>query len=72
MPKGTIRRLFADVRSGLIRTEQGEDVFFHRRHLKGADYKSLKEGQQVEFEVGKLSNGYPQAVKVRLTQTKGR
>lgn len=66
MPKGTIRRLFADLGSGLIKTEQGGDIFFHRSQLRGVDYNSLKEGQEVEFEVGKVRDGYPQAVRVKL------
>ena len=53
MPKGTIRRLIADRGFGFIRTERGEDLFFHRNQLQGVEFASLREGQQVEYEVGK-------------------
>ena len=71
MPKGTIRRLITDRGFGFIATEQGEDLFFHRNELQGVDYNSLREGQQVEFEVGQGRNGRDQAVRVRLPQPKG-
>jgi len=38
--------------------------------LEGVDYNSLREGQQVEFEVGQGRNGQPLAVKVRLISIK--
>jgi CspA family cold shock protein len=70
MPKGTIRRLTADRGFGFIRTERGEDLFFHRNELQGVDYNSLREGQQVEFEVEQGPDGSC-AAKVRLAQSKG-
>ena len=48
-----------------------EDLFFHRSQLQGVDYDSLREGQEVEFEVGQGRDGRPQAVKVRLAQPQG-
>ena len=71
MPKGTIRRLIADRGFGFIRTAEGKDLFFHRNELQGVDYSSLREGQEVEFEVGKGQDGRPQAVRVRLAQSAG-
>jgi len=71
MPKGTIRRLITDRGFGFIRTERGEDLFFHRNQLQGVEFASLREGQQVEYEVGKERNGRPEAVGVRLVQPKG-
>ncbi len=68
MPKGTIRRLM-DRGYGFIKTEQEEDLFFHRNDLEGVEFASLNEGQEVEFEKGKGRDGRPQAVRVRLTQT---
>jgi CspA family cold shock protein len=70
MPKGKIRRLIADRGFGFITTGQRQDFFFHRSELRGVDYTSLREGQEVEFEVGQDRNGRPQAVKVRLAQSK--
>ena len=70
MPKGTIRRLITDRGFGFITTEQGEDIFFHRNELQGVDYSSLRERQQVEFEVEQGPDGSC-AVRVRLGQPKG-
>ena len=53
MPKGTIRRLITDRGFGFIKGDRGEDLFFHRSEVQGVDYSSLREGQQVEFEVEK-------------------
>ncbi|MFC2018157.1 cold-shock protein [Chloroflexota bacterium] len=65
MPTGTIRRLM-DRGYGFIKTEEGEDLFFHRNELQSVDYNSLIEGQGVEFEVGRGRDGRSQAVRVRL------
>jgi len=68
MSKGTIRRLM-DRGYGFIKTEQGEDLFFHRNNLQAVDYSSLREGQEVEFEVGQGRDGRSQAVNVSLAAT---
>jgi CspA family cold shock protein len=70
MTRGTIKRLFGKRGLGFITTEQGEDIFFHRSKLQGVDYDSLREGQEVEFEVRRAFGGRPQAVNVRLAQAK--
>ena len=67
MPKGTIRRLM-DRGYGFIKTEEEEDLFFHRNDLEGVEFSSLGEGQEVEFEKGQGRDDRPAAVKVRLTQ----
>ena len=67
MPKGTIRRLITDQRFGFITAEQGEDLFFDHNELQEVDYSSLREGQQVEFEVAQEPDA-SYAVKVRLAQ----
>lgn len=71
MAKGSIRRLITDRGFGFIMTEEGKDLFFHRNELQGVDYSSLRQGQEVEFEVGEGRNGRPQAVRVRLAALKG-
>jgi len=68
MPKGTIRRL-TDRGFGFIKTEQGDDLFFHRSELQGVDYSSLREEQEVEYEIGKGRDGRSQAVSVKLAAT---
>ena len=69
MPKGTIRRLISDRGYGFIKTEQGEDLFFHRNELQGVNYNYLREGQEVEYEVGRGRDGRSNAVGVRLAAT---
>ena len=70
LPKGTIKRLISDRGFGFIYTNEGKDLFFHRNELQAGDFRSLREGQQVEFEVGQGRNGCPEALKVRLVQLK--
>ena len=52
MAKGTIRRLM-DRGYGFIKGEQEEDLFFHRNNVEGAEFNSLSEGQEVEYEQGR-------------------
>ncbi len=70
MANGTIRRLITERGFGFIQTVEGKDLFFHRSELQNVDYDSLREGQEVEFEMGKGRNGLLQAVKVRPAQPK--
>jgi CspA family cold shock protein len=70
MANGTIRRLITERGFGFIQTVEGKDLFFHRSELQNVGYDSLREGQQVEFEVRQGRDGRPQAVKVRLAQPK--
>ena len=69
MTKGTIRRLM-DRGFGFIKTEEEEDLFFHRNNLEEVEFNSLSEGQEVEFEKGEGRDGRPQAVKVRPAKSK--
>jgi cold shock CspA family protein len=39
MPKGIIKRLMLDHGFGFIKTEPGEDLFFHHTALQGVDYR---------------------------------
>ncbi len=70
MPKGTIRRLM-DRGYGFIKTEQEEDLFFHRNDLEEVEFGDLSEGQEVEFEKGQGRDGRSQAVKVKLAEPEG-
>jgi cold shock protein len=42
---------------GFIKREQGEDVFVHFRAIRGDGYRTLNEGQQVEFTVTQGQKG---------------
>ncbi|MFC1808118.1 cold-shock protein [Candidatus Omnitrophota bacterium] len=48
---------------GFITPEEGNDVFVHHTAIQGDGYKSLDEGQEVEFEVEQGPKG-DQAVNV--------
>jgi CspA family cold shock protein len=46
-------KFFSDEKGfGLITTENGEELFVHHTNIDGTGFKSLAEGQAVEFEVG--------------------
>ena len=52
MQEGTIARLVSDRGFGFIARVGGEkDIFFHSNELKNVEYKDLKEGDKVTFEV---------------------
>jgi len=70
MAKGTIKRLILDRGFGFIQTKEDEDLFFHRNELQEVQFADLREGQEVEFEMGQGRDGRQQAVKVRLAQPK--
>lgn len=48
---------------GFIEQEGGKDIFVHYSAIQGEGFKSLTEGQKVEFEVTQGAKG-PQATKV--------
>ena len=48
---------------GFIEQEGGKDIFVHYTAIEGDGFKTLTEGQEVEFEVTQGAKG-PQAVNV--------
>ena len=51
MATGTVKWFNAEKGFGFIAREQGEDVFVHYSNITGGGYRSLDEGQRVEFDV---------------------
>ncbi|MBI3618040.1 MAG: cold-shock protein [Candidatus Omnitrophica bacterium] len=51
MARGTVKWFNNQKGYGFISTEAGKDVFVHHTAIQGSGYKSLEEGQTVEFEV---------------------
>jgi CspA family cold shock protein len=48
---GTVKWFNNDKGYGFISREGGPDVFVHYTAIQGAGYRSLEEGQRVEFEI---------------------
>ena len=51
MTTATVKFFNAEKRFGFISREQGEDVFVHFSNIQSEGYKTLDEGQKVEFDV---------------------
>jgi CspA family cold shock protein len=51
MERGTVKWFNAAKGYGFIQRTSGEDVFVHFKAISGEGYKTLNEGDQVEFEV---------------------
>jgi len=51
MPTGTVKFFNADKGFGFISREGQDDVFVHFSNIQGDGYRTLDEGQQVEFDV---------------------
>jgi CspA family cold shock protein len=48
---GTVKFFNAEKGFGFISRDQGDDVFVHYSNIQGNGYRSLSEGQQVEFDI---------------------
>ena len=48
---GTVKWFNAEKGFGFISREDGDDVFVHFSAIQGDGYKSLEEGQKVDFEI---------------------
>jgi len=57
MAKGTVKWFSNQKGYGFITPESGEDVFVHHTAIQGDGYKTLDEGQEVEFEVQQGDKG---------------
>lgn len=60
---GTVKWFNADKGYGFIEREDGPDVFVHFRSIVGDGFRTLNEGQKVQFEVTQGQKG-PQAENV--------
>ena len=60
---GKVKWFNAEKGFGFIAVEDGDDIFVHFSAIQGDGYKTLDEGQEVEFEVVEGNRG-PQAANV--------
>jgi CspA family cold shock protein len=51
MEKGTVKWFNEAKGYGFIKRQSGEDVFVHFKSIIGEGFRTLKEGEEVEFEV---------------------
>lgn len=63
---GRVKWFNPDKGFGFIEREGGDDVFVHFSAIQAEGYKSLEEGQRVEFDIEKGQRG-PQAANVKLS-----
>ena len=63
MPTGTVKFILNEKGFGFISVDEGEDIFVHYSNIEGDGYKTLDEGQTVEFEIGEGKKG-PEALNV--------
>lgn len=66
MAKGVVKWFNEKKGYGFLSQEDGDDVFVHYTSIKGEGFKTLKEGDAVEFEVQEGPKG-PQAVNVQVS-----
>lgn len=64
---GTVKWFNATKGFGFIERENDEDVFVHYSEINGDGYRTLEEGERVEFTVTQGQKG-PQASNVVLSQ----
>lgn len=57
MATGTVKWFSAEKGYGFISREGGSDLFVHYSAINGSGYRTLEEGQAVEFEVTKGPKG---------------
>ena len=66
MANGTVKWFNSSKGYGFITPESGDDVFVHHSAIQGDGYKSLDEGQSVEFEIEQGPKGAHAANVVKL------
>jgi CspA family cold shock protein len=63
---GVVKWFNADKGYGFLRQEDGPDVFVHYSAIQGAGFRTLEEGERVEFEITEGQKGKQASNVVRL------
>ncbi|GJQ23347.1 MAG: cold-shock protein [Planctomycetia bacterium] len=66
MATGTVKWFNDKKGFGFISQDNGQDVFVHQTAIQGEGFRTLAEGDKVEFEVIKDQKGYKAAKVVKL------
>ncbi|GKV68708.1 cold shock protein CspA [Sporosarcina sp. NCCP-2716] len=66
MKQGTVKWFNAEKGFGFIEVDGEDDVFVHFSAIQGEGFKSLDEGQQVEFEIVEGNRGLQAANVIKL------
>ncbi|MDO9535901.1 MAG: cold-shock protein [Bacillota bacterium] len=64
--EGKVKWFNAEKGFGFIEREEGEDVFVHFSAIQGDGFKTLDEGQSVEFDIVEGNRGLQAANVVRI------
>jgi len=67
LSSGTVKWFSAEKGYGFIEREDGDDVFVHFSAIKTEGFKTLEEGQKVDFEITEGERG-PQAIDVTASE----
>jgi len=67
MEKGTVKWFNSSKGYGFITRESDSDVFVHYTGIQGTGFRTLNEGEAVEFDIEETEKG-PQAVNVNKVE----
>ncbi|MCP5051162.1 MAG: cold shock domain-containing protein [bacterium] len=57
MPKGKVKWFNSQKGYGFIEMDNGKDIFVHYNAIQGQGFKTLEEGDAVEFEIQQSDKG---------------
>lgn len=67
MPKGTVKWFNQKKGYGFILSEEGKEIFVHFSSIQGEGFKTLREGEEVQFEITQGDKGEQATSVVKLS-----